>query len=69
MKRTADADAGADLELPLRLADLGVGARDLDAGVDAGAQVALDNVALDDAAGADAAVVGALRGGEALGDC
>jgi hypothetical protein len=53
--------ARANLELPLGGHDLGVGARDLDAGVQAGAEVGLDNVALDDTAGANTAVVRTLR--------
>jgi hypothetical protein len=46
--------------------DLGVGAGDLDAGVQAGLVVGVDNVALDDLAGADTAVVWPLGGGEAV---
>ena len=56
---------GADLELPLAGHDLGVGALDHQAGVDARLGVLLDDLAADDPAGADAAVVRALRGGEA----
>lgn len=58
--------AGADLELPLGGHHLGVGARDLDAGVQAALVVGLDDVALDDLAGANTAVVGALGRGEAV---
>ena len=54
----------ADLELPLAGHDLGVGAGDLEAGVEAGLRVLLDDLATDDAAGADAAVVRALRLGK-----
>ena len=57
---------GADLELPLAGHDLGVGALDDQAGVDARLGVLLDDLAADDAAGADAAVVRALRAGEAV---
>ena len=52
----------ADLELPLPGHDLGIGARDRQAGVDAGLRVDLDDLAAHDAVGADAAVVRALRG-------
>ena len=55
-----DTQAGADLELPLGGHDLGVGARDVHAGVQAGLVVSLDNVALDDLAGTDTAVVRTL---------
>lgn len=61
-----DAGAGADLELPLGGHDLGVGARDLDAGVQTALVVGLDDVALDDLAGTDTTVVWALRGGETV---
>ena len=57
----------ADLELPLAGHDLGVGAADHEAGVDARLGVLLDDVAAEDLVGADAAVVAALRGGEAAG--
>lgn len=60
-----DAGAGTDLELPLGRHDFGVGSRDLDASVQAGAVVRFDNVAHDDLSGADAAVVRTLRGGVA----
>lgn len=55
-----DTLARADLELPLAGHDLGVGARDLDAGVKAGLVVGLDDVTEDDLAAADTAVVRAL---------
>lgn len=58
-----DALDGANLELPLGGHDLGVGARDADASVETGLVVGLDDVALDDLAGAYTAVVGALAGG------
>ena len=64
---TVERVGGADLELPLAGHDLGVGALDHQAGVDARLGVLLDDLAADDAAGADAAVVRALRGGEAAG--
>ena len=57
--------AGADLELPLAGHHLGVGAGDRQPGVDARLGVLLDDVAADDLVGADAAVVRALRLGEA----
>lgn len=60
-----DADAGADLELPLGGHDFGVGSRDLNAGVQAGAVVRFDNVAHDNLSGTDTAVVRTLRGGVA----
>ena len=53
----------ADLELPLAGHHLGVGAADAEPGVDAGLRVHLDDVPPHDAAGADAAVVRALRAG------
>lgn len=55
-----DADAGADLELPLSGHDLGVGARDADTGIETGLVVSLDNVTLDDLASANTAVVRTL---------
>ena len=61
-----DALARAHLELPLGRHDFGVGAADLDAGVERGAVVGLDDVAAEDFVGADAAVVGTLRSGEAV---
>jgi hypothetical protein len=63
---TLDALARADLELPLRLANLGVGSRNFDAGIDASTEMALHDVTLDNLAGTDTAVVGTLRSGEAL---
>ena len=57
----------ADLELPLAGHDLGVDAGDAEAGVEARLEVRLDDVAAEDLVGADAAVVEALRGGEAVG--
>ena len=50
----------AHLELPLRWHDLSVGAADLDAGVYAGLQVGLHDVAANGGAAAHGAVVGAL---------
>lgn len=61
-----DALAGSDLELPLCGHDLGVGAGDVDTGIQASLVVGLNDVALDDLAGADTAVVRALRGREAV---
>lgn len=55
----------ADLELPLAGHDLGVDAGDLQPGVQTGVQVPLDDLAAEHLVGADAAVVEALRGGEA----
>jgi hypothetical protein len=60
-----DTSARAHLKLPLRGHDLGVSARDLDAGVQAGLVVGVHDVALHDLSRADAAVVGALGSGEA----
>ena len=51
----------ADLELPLAGHDLGVGALDHQAGIHARLGVLLDDLAADHPAGADAAVVRALR--------
>lgn len=61
-----DAIAGSDLELPLRRHDLGVGTRDLDAGVQASLVVRLDDVALDDLSSADTTVVGSLGSWETV---
>jgi hypothetical protein len=55
--------AGTDLVLPLGGHDLGVDAGDVDAGVHAGLVVRLDDVTAVDLAGADTAVVRALRTG------
>ncbi len=57
----------ADLELPLAGHDLGVDARDAEAGVEARVEVRLDDVTAEHLVGADAAVVEALRRGEAAG--
>jgi hypothetical protein len=54
--------ARTDLELPLTGHDLGVGTRDLDAGVKAGLVVGLDDVTEDNLAAADTAVVRTLTG-------
>lgn len=63
-----NAGAGADLELPLSRHDLSVGARDLDAGVQAGLVVGLDDVTADNLASTNTAVVRTLRSREtALG--
>jgi hypothetical protein len=63
---TVDAHAWADLVLPLRWHDLGVGAGDLDTGVKAGLVVSLNNVTAHDLAGSYTAVVWALRSWEAV---
>ena len=55
----------ADLELPLARHDLGVDARDGQAGGQAGVEVGLDEGPPVDVVGADAAVVRALRAGVA----
>lgn len=65
--RTLDALTRADLELPLGGHDLGIGAGDFDAGVEAGLVVRLDNITTKDLGGADTAVVGALGTGETVG--
>lgn len=62
---TLDTLARADLELPLGGHDLGVGAGDLDAGVQAGLEVSLDDISAVDLAGTDTTVVRALGAGEA----
>ena len=56
----------SDLELPLPRHDLGVRADDVDAGAHAGVGVRFDDVAAEDFVRADAAVVAALRRGEAV---
>ena len=63
---TLDTLARADLVLPLSGHDLGVGAGDCDASVDAGTEVRLDDITLDNLAGANTTVVWALRSGETL---
>jgi hypothetical protein len=60
-----DDAGGADLELPLAHHHLGVDAGELQAGLEAGVHVGLDDLAAVDLVGADAAVVGALGAGEA----
>lgn len=57
---TLNSVAGTDLELPLCRHDLGVGAGDLDAGIEAGLVMRLDDVAAEDLAGADTTVIRAL---------
>ena len=64
--RTFDTLTRANLELGLRAHDLGVGARDFDAGVQAGFVVGIHDVATDHPAGTDATVVGALGGRVAI---
>jgi hypothetical protein len=61
-----DIVAGTDLVLPLSGHDLGVGAGDVDVGVQAGLVVGLDDVTAEDLAGAYTAVVGALRSRETV---
>lgn len=56
-----DTLARADLVLPLSGHHLGVGARDLDAGIQAALVVSFDDVTHDNLASTDTAVVGALR--------
>src|SRR5437763_237586 len=57
---------GADLELPLSGHDLGVRADDVDPGAHARLGMRLDDLAPEDLVAADAAVVAALRRGEAV---
>ena len=61
-----NARARTDLVLPLGGHDLGVGAGDVDVGVQAGLVVGLDDVTAEDLAGSYTAVVGALRSREAV---
>ena len=56
----------ADLELPLRRHDLGVRSVEVDARAHAGVGVRFHDVAAENLIGADAAVVAALRRGEAV---
>jgi hypothetical protein len=63
---TLDACAWADLEFPLSRHDLGVGTRDLDTGIQASLVVSLNNISAEDFAGADTAVVWALRTWETI---
>lgn len=62
-----DALARTDLELPLGRHNLGVGAGDVDASVQACLVVCLDDVTLDDLAGTDTAVVRTLGCRETVG--
>lgn len=57
---TLDSAAGTDLELPLGGHDLGVGAGDLDASIEAGLVMRLDDVTTEDLASADTTVIRAL---------
>jgi len=66
LKRTGDAVDGADLVLPLSGHDLGVGARDVDLGVQAGLVVGLDEISCENLAGTVSAVVRALGSGETV---
>jgi hypothetical protein len=61
-----DSFAGSNLELPLGRHDLGVGARDLDASVEASSVVSLDNISAVDVVGSNSAVVRALGSGITL---
>lgn len=63
---TVDAGAGTDLVFPLGGHDLSVGTGDVDAGVEAGHVVSLDEITAEDSAGTDTTVVGALRSGESV---
>jgi hypothetical protein len=63
-KLTVNAGAGADLVLPLGGHDLSVDTGDVDAGVQAGAVVSLDDVTAVDLAGTDTTVVRTLSTGE-----
>lgn len=57
---TLNSAAGTDLELPLCGHDLGVGARDLDAGIEASLVMRLDDITAEDLASADTTVIRAL---------
>lgn len=59
-----NADARADLEFPLRWHDFSIDSADLDASVQAGLVVGLDNITGVDFAGSDTAVIWALRSRE-----
>jgi len=59
-----DAFTGTNLELPLRGHDLGVDTRDVDARVEAGTVMSLDEITGEDLAGASTAVIGTLRARE-----
>lgn len=59
-KLTINTGTWANLELPLGRHDLGVGAGDADAGVQAGLVMCLDDIAAEDLAGADTTVIWAL---------
>merc|ERR1719278_2028825 len=61
-----DSLCGANLVLPLGRHHLGVGSRHPDPGIEASSVVSLNNVSSIDIAGADSAIVRALRSGEAV---
>lgn len=63
---TVNALAGTDLVLPLGRHDFSVGARDVDASIQASLVVSIDDIAAEDLAGADTAVVWALGGRETV---
>lgn len=61
-----NAEARANLELPLSGHNLGVDARDVNTRVEAGTVVGLNDITLNDLTGTNTAVVWALRSGEAI---
>lgn len=63
---TIDAGARSDLVLPLGGHDLSVGARDVDAGVETGLVVSLDNIAAEHLASSDTTVVRTLGSWETV---
>lgn len=63
---TVNALARTDLVLPLSGHDLGIGTRDVDAGVEASHVVSLNDITAEDSASADTTVVGALGSGETV---
>jgi len=65
-KLTVNSGAGTDLVFPLGGHNLSVGTRNVDASVEAGLVVSLDNVSAEDLTGADTTVVGALWSREAV---
>ena len=65
-ERTGNAVDGTDLVFPLSGHDLGIGARDVDLGVQASTIMSLDDITAVDLAGANTTVVGALGSGESV---
>lgn len=63
---TVNTGAGANLVLPLCRHNLGVGTRDLNAGVQASLVVGIHDISAEDLAGTVAAVVGTLRSWETV---